>query len=254
MNIWKNGEFLDGDAPSISHRDSAFSNGIGVFDTMLAINEDVQDFDLHMERLRHDASVVLRKKIDTKILAGVVHKLLRRNGLGRGFARIKTVVSVSDMERPLVLSGDISIVVSTVESADPESLPPLRCKLLEKYPRIAGDELENCKRLDYSRSYAARADAIAKGADDAIMLNTDGNIACATTSNIFIREDSVFYTPPLKDGVLAGITRGKILDGIMPLPGADYAMEESISVERFKRADEIFVTNSFFGIRKVILA
>lgn len=253
MNIWKNGEFLDGDAPSISHKDTAFSNGIGVFDSMLAINEDVQDFDLHMERLRHDTSVVLHKKIDTRILAGVVHKLLRRNGMSRGFARIKTVVSISEMERPLVLSGDVSIVVSVSESVDPESLPPLRCKLIEKYPRIAEDELENCKRLDYSRAYAARADAIAKGADDAVILNTNGNIACATTSNVFIREGSELYTPPLKDGVLAGITRGKILDGIMPLPGADYALEESISVERFKRADEIFVTNSFFGIRKAVM-
>ena len=111
--------------------------------------------------------------------------------------------------------------------------------------RVAGDPLENSKRLDYTRNFAARALAQAIGADDAIMTNSDGNIACGATANLFIEEDGVLITPPLFDGVLAGITRGKMI--------ASGAREEHITKKRLITADKAFLTNSIFGMREITL-
>ena len=77
------------------------------------------------------------------------------------------------------------------------------------------------------------------------MTNTDGNIACASTSAIFIVEGSDIITPPLEDGVLDSISRRALV--------RDYgAKQESISPERLKGADFIFLTNTIRGVRPVV--
>ena len=126
----------------------------------------------------------------------------------------------------------------------PPAKTPVTCAVVTDYPRIAGCVLENCKRLDYSRSYAARRAAEKMGAQDAILTNTNDNIACGTTSNLFIEENGMLITPPLSDGVLAGTIRRKILE-------EKNAKEESISIERLKNTNKVFLTNSFTGLRKV---
>ena len=49
----------------------------------------------------------------------------------------------------------------------------------------------------------ARKKARDQGADDAIITNTNGNIACGTTSNVFIEENGQLVTPPLSEWVEA---------------------------------------------------
>jgi branched-chain amino acid aminotransferase len=62
--------------------------------------------------------------------------------------------------------------------------------------------------------------------------------------------DNVIKTPPLKDGCLKGITRGKILEIIKKMP--EYKIEEaSISPFELQKADEMFISNVIMGIQPV---
>lgn len=124
-------------------------------------------------------------------------------------------------------------------------MPSVKAAVITDFPRIARAKIENCKRLDYTRSFAARREAQKRGADEAILTNTDGNIACAATSNLFIVENGVWTTPPLSDGVLAGITRATLI-------GEKQAREESISIPRLMNADEVYICNAMAGLRKVL--
>ncbi len=45
------------------------------------------------------------------------------------------------------------------------------------------------------------------GADEAILLNHQGNVTEGSTDNIFILKNEVIMTPPVSDGALQGITR-----------------------------------------------
>ena len=80
------------------------------------------------------------------------------------------------------------------------------------------DRLRNDRRAldpaaksgNYLNNVLGLAEAKASGATDCIMLNQDGSVTEASTSNLFARIDGVWCTPPLNVGILAGITRGDI--------------------------------------------
>lgn len=248
--IWKDGQFLDGLIPNIAHNDTGFSNGLGVFDTMLATDGVLIEAKAHFERLQHDADVVLgigAPWLPTfSSLSEAWLPLLAENGLTKGHARVKTIVTGGVSDSVLRISNVPSVTVVVSPSPAPENFDPIPCRIVPDYPRVAGDLLENCKRLDYSRSFAARRKAQAEGADDAILLNTEGNVACGATSNLFIVEGGQYITPPLSDGVLNGITRR----GVLQSKGG---FEQNISPARLRGAEEIYLCNSFTRLRRVIL-
>ncbi|MCF3627798.1 aminotransferase class IV [Thalassospiraceae bacterium LMO-SO8] len=99
------------------------------------------------------------------------------------------------------------------------------------------------KATPYLDSIIALEEARAQDAQDAVLLNTAGRVASACYANLFAVIDGTLVTPPLADGPLPGVTRGRVLAA---LGGA----EESLMPEDLARATEIFLTNSF-GVRPV---
>lgn len=248
--IWKDGQFLDGTTAQIYHDDGGFTNGLAVFDSMLAKDGILIDAREHFDRLVHDAGVVLGISpawlpvFETMTEAWL--PLLSRNDLIKGPVRIRTTVTAGISDKPLSISEIPSVIITAARSGPVDDLPPLKCVVIRKHPRVAGDKLENCKRIDYSRSFAARRDAQSTGADEAILTNTKEDVCCGSTSNLFIEENGTLITPPLSEGVMAGITRAKIIR-------ERGAKEEPISEKRLRAADRIFLTNSFFGMREAKL-
>lgn len=260
--IWKDGQFLDGNLPSVFHDDSGFSGALGVFDSMLAMDGVLIDPAEHFERLLHDVDVVLGMGTswmpDFVEMTNIWQPVLSENRLTKGPARIRTTVTGGISSGPLTVSKIPTIIVTAAVSGGAADIKPATCAIIRDFPRVVDCALENCKRLDYSRSFAARRMAVAAGADEAIVTNTEKNIACGATSNIFIREGNRLITPPLRDGVLAGVTRRKIVEGntflTKPVSEGGHGFivaEENISEERLKAANEVFLTNSFVGLRLV---
>jgi len=220
----------------INENDTGLTNGLGVLDTLLVRDGVALDRELHFARLQHDCEAVLR--VPCPPFEDQVDATLK---ISSGTARLRIVITGGVTDTPLALPAAPQVIISLTPVIIPTD--PVRCKIISAYPRIAGMALENCKRTDYTRAFAARQDALAAGYDDAILANTHGNISCATTSNIFIIEAGRLITPPLTDGVLAGITRGKIV--------SRGALEETISIERLMNADAVFLTNSITHLRPV---
>lgn len=63
----------------------------------------------------------------------------------------------------------------------------------------------------YINSSFAKDQAEEMGADDAIMLNSDGKIAEGSSCNLFIVRDGELITPPISSDILEGITRRTVL-------------------------------------------
>jgi len=204
--IYLNGDYVDSTTPLIHHHDSGFTTGIGIFDSILAINNEPQFLNDHRARIIHDGKKVIGLKPDLTDFEQIIQTLIEKNNLPSEHTRIRTTVTGGVVNAPLEKTEILTILIDIAPCSSPPETP-VKCTVIEEYPRVSGCALENCKRLDYSRSYAARRKAEDRGAQEAILTNTDGNIACGATSNILIEENGVFITPPLSDGVLAGVTR-----------------------------------------------
>jgi branched-subunit amino acid aminotransferase/4-amino-4-deoxychorismate lyase len=94
-----------------------------------------------------------------------------------------------------------------------------------------------------------RAEADADGADEALLLNSDGYVVEGSTSNLFwIRNDTV-CTPPLPSGILPGVTRAVVLElcGKMRIE----TQEENIRMGELEKTDGAFLSLSSNGIAKI---
>lgn len=243
--LYLNGDYIKSDEPLIHHQDSGFTTGIGIFDSMLAIDRKPVHLQDHLERIMYDSKMVIGLTPDLKDFENIIHSLLEKNNITNPHARIRTTITGGVVDTPLMPALKLTVLIDVAPCTPPPETP-IKCAVIKGFPRIAGYMLENCKRLDYSRSYAARRKAETFGAEEAILINTDGNIACGATSNIFIEENGVLITPPLTDGVLAGVTRKNIVK-------ERNVREETISLDRLRAADKIYLTNSFISLRKVHL-
>ncbi len=95
----------------------------------------------------------------------------------------------------------------------------------------------------YDSEYKKYANAECR---DVIFRNEKNEITEGAISNIFIRKNGNYYTPPLGCGLLAGIERQAIMKRLK-------AKEKILYLNDLKKADEIILTNSVRGATKVTL-
>jgi para-aminobenzoate synthetase/4-amino-4-deoxychorismate lyase len=84
------------------------------------------------------------------------------------------------------------------------------------------------------------------GADDVILVNEQGNVTETTIANLVFLIDGEWVTPPVTDGLLAGVMRGRLInEGTIG--------ERSISTAMAQAADAVAVINSVQGWRQALI-
>ncbi len=133
-------------------------------------------------------------------------------------------------------------LVATTGAVDPE-LDALRARGLRlAIVRWSAGALAGAKSMSYAENMAAQDDAIARGADDALLVAYDDTVLEAPTANVWWREGKRLVTPSLDLPILAGVTRAVVAT---LAPELGYMVEDgSFRVERLLRADEVFVSSS----------
>lgn len=106
------------------------------------------------------------------------------------------------------------------------------------------------KSGNYLNSVLALGEARAAGCDDALMLDGEGHVAEATSSNVFVVVDDAVATPALEIGLLAGVTRGLLIE-IMRQNGVRCA-ERAITVAELLDASEVMLTSTLREVQPVV--
>lgn len=101
------------------------------------------------------------------------------------------------LDRPEATDGRLIVSATAYE---PPTAPAMMTT--SGIRRNDGSPASQVKSLAYLDNVLARREARAGGADEAVMLNTRGQVACATAANLFWFEDDVLTTPALDCGVL----------------------------------------------------
>lgn len=236
---------------TISIKDRGFLLGDGLFETLLYSDRTLHHFETHFNRLSKSAHVLfIPFEISSDVLEMHCLQLLEKNNLLDKTAALRiTLTRGEQSDRGISVSQDASptVLITAVEyAADPDYAPRLA---LSDIRRNLHSPLAYHKTLNYLEPILARHAAIAQGYDDALMCNTEGNLAECTVANIFFVMEEALYTPALTEGILPGVMRGHVIACCHKygIP----VHETKLAPEMLSSVTEAFQTNSLIGVQRI---
>ncbi|WP_321811268.1 MULTISPECIES: bifunctional anthranilate synthase component I family protein/class IV aminotransferase [unclassified Burkholderia] len=206
--------------------------GFQLFETTAATRADgIRHLERHLARLQRSADAfgfrldadALRREIDARCAA------LDGDGPYRmklALAKDGTVDITAAALKPLP-AGPVGVMLASAHGFAPTRTDD--ALLLHKTTR----------RAEYDRAWQA---AEALGGFDMLFVNERGEVTEGGRSNVFVKLDGQWVTPPLASGVLPGVMRGVLLDD--PALGAK---ERVLTLDDVLNADELMICNALRG-------
>jgi branched-chain amino acid aminotransferase len=244
--IWQNGELIAPEKACIAAADRGFLLGDGVFETVAIHNGKPFDLAAHFERLAFGLAVLgFADSVDLNDLQAEALNFIAGEGLAAGVVRI--TVTRGEGPRGLVPPASPHPAIMMTLSPPPAAREePVSLHIATATRRNELSPVSRIKALGYLDNIIALREANALNADDALILNTCGAVACASAANVFIIRCDRLETPPVADGALPGTMRAKLLS--MAQSAGLSAMETSLFANDVAEADHVFLTNSVRGI------
>ncbi len=246
--VFLDGEIVPADQARISVHANALSYGTGTFEGIRAFCGARQELRLlaarqHLERLHRSVRILgltLHLSVEELIVACI--DLLQLNEVAAdAYLRPLVVLSTETLHvRTHGLHSRLSIAVTPM---DLRYINPngVRC-MVSSWRRCPDVAMPSRAKTTggYLGPAMAKTEAIRCGFDEAIMLNMDGHVAEASTSNIFLRFGNVWVTPPPQDDILEGITRAELLVLISEL-FSETVIERSVDRSELYACDEVLL-------------
>lgn len=244
---WVNGRLVGESEPSLSLLERGLTLGDGVFETMLAAGTNLFRPTEHLERLAQGASLLAIDLPPVERLLAAVLDTLAANRLSAAVVRL-TVSRGPDPGRGLDVSPDLTpTIIVRATSYDPSS--PSEDGLAAVFSslrRNEGSPLSRVKSLSYADNVLARLEARRRGADEAVLLNTAGEVCCASAANLFLVRGGTLVTPPVESGALPGVTRRCVLE--LAAARGLTVRQAPVLPEDLWAADETFLTNTVVAV------
>ncbi len=251
-----NGILVPAGEAKVSVFDRGFLYGDGVFETVRAVNGNIIELDAHINRLYRSAELIfmdIRDALSMKILKNRIYETLSSNITVNALLRI-TVTRGRD-ERSSNLAGtpeELTVVIlcSKFSGYPPEEYLKGKTAVTVKTVRNLSSAIDpSVKSCNYLNNILARQEALQAGADEGIMLNSQGFVCEGTTSNIFWYKEGTLFTPSIETGLLEGITRKRVLMLADELNIT--TAEVCVYPETLYDAEEMFLTNTSSGVMPI---
>jgi branched-chain amino acid aminotransferase len=233
---------------------TAFNRGLrygdGLFETMYWDGLKIQNLDFHLDRL-FQGLMILKFDLSGGFTRSFISEEIKRlcdNNAVASKARIRLNVFREDGAVLLPAGNKPEFIIESSVLPE-ENQGPLRLTLFKAESKSTGI-LSNLKTNNHLLNLLAIQYAKENGFDDALVLNSRGNICEASSSNLFLVQKGILFTPALSQGCVAGTKRRELLE-ILPTLG--FQIEETIiTKDMVFEMEEVFLTNAIRGIRPVI--
>jgi branched-chain amino acid aminotransferase len=201
----------------------------------------------HLERLAQGASLLAIDVPPAEHLLAAMLDTLSANRLPAAVVRL-TVSRGPDPGRGLDVSPGLApTIIVRVSPYEPRaSGQPGLAAVFSSIRRNESSLLSRVKSLSYADNVLARLDARRRGADEAVLLSTAGEVCCASAANLFVIKGGTVTTPPLESGALPGVTRRCLLE--LAAARGITVREAPVLPEDLRDADEAFLTNTVIGV------
>lgn len=203
--------------------------GFAIFETLHATREaGVRHLDRHLARLGRSAAT----------LGFVCDEIEMREAIQLEVGRLAPDTP-HRLRLGLARSGRFDLIVQPLAPL-PDGPVGLR---IEPLPLPAARPLAAHKTTLRAAYDAGIRAAEAAGAFDSLFFTPDGRLVEGGRSNVFVRLDGRWFTPPLADGALPGVMRALLLED-----PAWAATERSLTRAELLRAEAIVVCNALRGV------
>ena len=252
VRVYANGQITDEGSAVISIFDRGFLYGDSVYEVLRTAGGHPVDFDRHLDRLARSAAAIALALPGEDAIRRAVADTLAAAGNPEAYIRIVVTRGAGRIALDLDAAGTPSLIVIS----QPLKMP--RPELYTDGAHIAIVAVERTSRRavdpavksgNYLNSIMALAEAQRLGAYEALMLGPDGRVAEGSTSNVFAVRSGTLTTPALMTGILAGITRQRVIE--LAHGEGLAAAEGDLYPDDLRGADEVFITSSIRGVMPV---
>jgi branched-chain amino acid aminotransferase len=245
------GHAVDPENARISVFDRGFLYGDSVYETLRTSGGRYVDLRAHLDRLRRSASGIALEIpfSDDQIVAACD---AAQRAAENQDSRIRVVVTRGGGPMQLDPRGasgpELVVFVQELVPLPPEAYEAgISAQVVGDLHGLRYPGLKTGNYLPHV--LALRHAAVQHGSDDAILCNAEGWVTEGATANLFMVEKGRVLTPPLEVGLLAGITRSRVIQ-LAREEGLDLE-ETKIRPDRLRAASEVFLTSSVRGVMPV---
>lgn len=252
IKIYIDGVIHDPDTAVVPVFDRGFLYGDSIYEVLRTAGGRPIDLGPHLVRLRRSGELIelpvapdelLERAIADTLAAAANPEAYVRVVITRGAGEIGLDIDLADtprtivIVRPLVMPAaelyehGVDLWIASVQRTSPRAVDP------------------SVKSGNYLNNILALREARRAGAYEALMCDAAGRIAEGATSNIFCVRAGALFTPALDIGLLAGITRHRVIE-LARASGLDVHQGELVP-EVARSADEAFITSSIRGVMPV---
>jgi len=186
----------------------------GLFETVLVAEGRPWLLAEHLGRWRQGAALLgLPEPPGEQALTPLIAEAMQRSGLPWGALRLNWTRGSGGRGIDLPRAKEPPLHARFWLQLSPwqPTFQAVRVMVSQWERRHPSSPASRCKTLAYGWAVQARREAHAAGADDALVLNTAGELCCGTTANLLLRLGGRWLTPPAASGCLPGVMRARAL-------------------------------------------
>lgn len=237
---------VNGRSTGVDPADRGLAYGDGLFETMALHDGRIRWFDLHLDRLEEGCRQLEIPPPSRALLAAEIEA----NRPGEASAVVKVIITRGSGARgysPPDPASPTRVLSISPWPTYPDSyylsgIHVAVCRMrLGENPALAG-----IKHLCRLEQVLAQLELRGQPVQQGLLLDTRGNVIGGTSSNVFAVLGATLVTPTLTRCGIRGVMRRAVLDSAR---AQQIAVEErDLTLPELLGADELFMTNSLFGI------
>ena len=237
---YTNGKFIPSYKAKISINDRSVHFSDAVYEVVTVYNYRMLFWKDHIDRLKNSLSAIdIKFNINSKSLLIKCEELIKKNHLKEGIIYIHISRGIAKRNH----NWSNNIFPSLIISSSHKKTYNVNAK---KIALISHKDIRwnNChiKTVSLLPNVLLKQKALKRNAFECLMLDDQGYITEATTSNIWILKKNTLFTTPLTSNILPGVTRKKLIELAKTLN--IQVCEDKFKESDVYKADNVFITNS----------
>lgn len=248
------GRLCTAEEATVSVFDRGFLYGDSVFETVRTYSGKLFALSEHLDRLEKSASkVFIDLPVSQSQLRQEIQSALGAAGNPESYVRVMITRGQGTMGLdPALAEKPLRVIIVDRLTRPPAALYQRGAHVVSFRTSRPSDmtEAEGAKIGNYLVAVLAMRVAREQGAHEALVVDSQGRVVEGASSNVFCVVDGKLQTPPTEAGILAGITRDRVLQGAASL-GVPVSLK-SPTLSDLKQADEVFVSSSIRELLPVV--